>query len=73
MDVSNLFFQCYSDESLKPESLLSINPQESLSKCQKKLRAYETCMKNDKNVKIPQQYRVCFPLICLDGIIHIYN
>ena len=61
-DVSGKFFSCFSDESLRPEALLSTNPlsgHESLIKCQKQLRAYETCMKNDKNVKIPQEYRVC--------------
>ena len=61
IDTSNNFFKCYSDESLKPEALSPLNPnsgKESLLKCKSLLEAYENCMKKDKNVKIPQEYRV---------------
>jgi hypothetical protein len=63
-DVSSSFFSCYSEESLKPENLNQPGSGNmSLKKCEKLLRDYERCMKNDKQFKQFLHYRVIITII----------
>ena len=59
LSSSTPFFTCLSEDSLRPDHLNdAAAARNSLLVCQKLMEAYEKCMINDKNKKIPSEYRV---------------
>ena len=59
LSSSTPFFTCLSEDSLKPENLNNADAAtNSLLVCKKQMEVYEKCMNNDKNKKLPSEYRV---------------
>lgn len=78
LSSSTPFFTCLSEDSLKPENLNNADAAtNSLLVCKKQMEVYEKCMNNDKNKKLPSEYRVSkfiiLYIICLLPYVHIFT